>query len=178
MTSSAIDVRSYRIRSNQILLKPTDIDALQCPLCGDLLHDPIQVTACGHRFCRSCIEKCMSHRYVLTILPCDFIYVCIFCSEGPYQCPVDNEEFVRAQVSYFCIHIFCGLKFTPPFFVFPLLSCCIGTHRQRLSQRTSESGNRVCNTTHAMQMEGASNTASGTYIASLVTSNCNRQYFI
>lgn len=161
MTSSTIDVKGYKVYSKQTLLKPTDLDALQCPLCEDILHDPIQVTACGHRFCRSCIEKCMRHRYVHTI--CHVIIIVyvhpFFYSEGPYQCPVDNEEFVRAQVCYFCIHIFCDtLKFTLP------LCSLIGTYRQGLSQRTSESGNRVYNTTYTMQLEGASNTASGNII--------------
>ena len=79
MTSSVFDVKSYRVYSNQTLLKPADLDALQCPSCGDLLQDPVQVTACGHRFCRSCIEECMRHRYVHTIVMSSHCYMCTFC---------------------------------------------------------------------------------------------------
>ena len=32
---------------------------LECPICLYALRDPIQ-TSCGHRFCRSCIEKSLA----------------------------------------------------------------------------------------------------------------------
>ena len=57
------DARYYKIYHNNSLLKSSDVAALLCPSCGGLLRDPVQVTACGDRFCRSCIEKIMSHRY-------------------------------------------------------------------------------------------------------------------
>jgi hypothetical protein len=61
-------------------LEPAEMTNLVCPSCNSILRDPVQVTACGDRFCRSCINHIMSH------------------GEGPYRCPVDNEEFERIEV--------------------------------------------------------------------------------
>ncbi|XP_078244870.1 uncharacterized protein LOC110087273 isoform X2 [Pogona vitticeps] len=33
-------------------------DALACPVCSDLLRDPVMVSGCGHNLCRACVAKC------------------------------------------------------------------------------------------------------------------------
>ena len=62
MSSSKFGMESYRVYSNQKQLKLADLEALICRSCRGILRDPVQVTACGDRFCRSCIETLMSHR--------------------------------------------------------------------------------------------------------------------
>ena len=57
------DVKRCKVYRKQTLLKTTDVETLLCSACSELLRDPVQVTACGDRFCRGCIEKLMSSRY-------------------------------------------------------------------------------------------------------------------
>lgn len=40
------------LRENQTY---ADVRAIVCPLCERPFRDPVQVTTCGHRFCRSCL---------------------------------------------------------------------------------------------------------------------------
>ena len=44
------------------VLKMADLQALLCSICELILMEPMQVTQCGHRFCRTCIETLMSGR--------------------------------------------------------------------------------------------------------------------
>ena len=48
-------------KSGQV--KPSDLVALQCPLCELVLRDPVQVITCGHRFCKGCLEGVTSARF-------------------------------------------------------------------------------------------------------------------
>ena len=41
-------------------LKAEELLAIICSLCGLILREAMQVTQCGHRFCKNCIEKIMS----------------------------------------------------------------------------------------------------------------------
>ena len=34
-----------------------DIESLECPYCKKLLREPRQLIGCGHRYCKSCIDK-------------------------------------------------------------------------------------------------------------------------
>ena len=43
-------------------VNPVD-DDLQCSICQSALRNPV-LTRCGHRFCRGCLERHMSNRYV------------------------------------------------------------------------------------------------------------------
>ena len=45
-------------------VKPSDLAALECPLCTQVLRNPVQVISCGHRFCKGCLELMTSARYV------------------------------------------------------------------------------------------------------------------
>ena len=38
-------------------LKLSELQNLLCCICGYVLREAMQVTQCGHRFCKSCIEK-------------------------------------------------------------------------------------------------------------------------
>ena len=41
-------------------LKAEELQAVICCLCGFILRGAMQVTQCGHRYCKNCIEKVMS----------------------------------------------------------------------------------------------------------------------
>ena len=97
MTSSKLDVKRCRVYSKHTLLKPSDLESLLCPFCGGLLRDPVQVIACGDRFCRCCMDKLMSHRYSV-IIGDESTFYFLRHSDGPYICPVDNDMFVRSEV--------------------------------------------------------------------------------
>ena len=53
-----------RVYSNGVQLKEAELMSLMCPACNGLLRDPVQVTACGDRFCQSCIDRLMRKKYV------------------------------------------------------------------------------------------------------------------
>ena len=38
-------------------LKLSELQTLLCSICGYVLREAMQVTQCGHRFCKTCIEK-------------------------------------------------------------------------------------------------------------------------
>lgn len=57
-----MDVSSV-YNSSGVALKLVEIQALLCSICGFILKEAMQVTQCGHRFCRFCIEKLLSERY-------------------------------------------------------------------------------------------------------------------
>ena len=43
-------------------LKLSELQTLLCSICGYVLREAMQVTQCGHRFCKSCIDKLMTQR--------------------------------------------------------------------------------------------------------------------
>ena len=47
------------VRASDGPLSSTELSSLTCASCGLLLRDPQQVTTCGHRFCRVCIDQIM-----------------------------------------------------------------------------------------------------------------------
>lgn len=59
MAPAVYHVDRYRVYREHSLLKPADLEALSCPLCCGILREPVQVIACGHRYCRQCAEKIM-----------------------------------------------------------------------------------------------------------------------
>jgi hypothetical protein len=69
-----------RVYSNGVQLKEAELMTLMCPACNGLLRDPVQVTACGDRFCQSCIDRLMRK------------------NKAPYKCPVDGTEFNANEV--------------------------------------------------------------------------------
>jgi len=57
------DVNGSCVYSKQgRVLKMADLQALLCSICGLILMEAMQVTQCGHRFCRTCIETLMSEK--------------------------------------------------------------------------------------------------------------------
>ena len=50
------DVSNTTVYSKNGPLKPGELDTLTCPACKKVLKEPVQVIACGHRFCRPCID--------------------------------------------------------------------------------------------------------------------------
>lgn len=40
-----------------------DVDDFKCPICWNVLHDPIQIKKCEHMFCRLCIGKWMDQSH-------------------------------------------------------------------------------------------------------------------
>lgn len=112
MTSLMFDAKSCRVYSKQTQLKAADLQALMCSSCRGILRDPVQVTSCGDRFCRSCIDKLMSNRYLHEhcVDLCDIVLpIFLVHSGGPYRCPVDNEEFVHSQVCKLSVHYIINL---------------------------------------------------------------------
>ena len=61
------DTKGYNIGKSTVYgktgpLKPTELATLTCPACKKVLKEPMQVIACGHRFCRGCIGAFTSGR--------------------------------------------------------------------------------------------------------------------
>uniref|UniRef100_H2YUF4 TNF receptor-associated factor n=1 Tax=Ciona savignyi TaxID=51511 RepID=H2YUF4_CIOSA len=52
----------------------------QCPLCHLPMRDPVQITACRHRYCDTCLQS--------------------FLGEGVFNCPVDHLSLDYAKVIY------------------------------------------------------------------------------
>ena len=38
------------------------MDLFQCPICHDVLRDPVSITNCGHDFCKHCIQDWLKIR--------------------------------------------------------------------------------------------------------------------
>jgi hypothetical protein len=82
------NVKGVTVYSKQgIALKADALQALLCAVCGRVLREAMQVTQCGHRFCKECIEKILNRN-----------------GADDYRCPVDEEKFQRAEV-YFILLI-------------------------------------------------------------------------
>jgi len=58
-------------------------DELKCVVCHLVLRDPLQISSCGHRFCRPCFNRMKNNAYETTT---DFV------------CPVDREVVVLSKV--------------------------------------------------------------------------------
>ena len=61
------DSQGYNIGKSTVYgktgpLKPAELDTLTCPACKKVLKEPMQVIACGHRFCKGCIGAFTSGR--------------------------------------------------------------------------------------------------------------------
>ncbi|XP_017037313.1 E3 ubiquitin-protein ligase NRDP1 [Drosophila kikkawai] len=52
-------------------------EELVCPICSDVLEDPVQSSGCEHAFCRACIEKWMLEKQI---------------------CPVDRSDLLRCHL--------------------------------------------------------------------------------
>jgi hypothetical protein len=75
------DVKNVAVYSRQgNALKLEELRELFCAVCGLILREAMQVTQCGHRFCKSCIEKILSR------------------NDEDYRCPVDEEKFEKEEV--------------------------------------------------------------------------------
>ena len=57
------DVSNTTVYSKDSPLKPAELDTLTCPACKKVLKEPVQVIACGHRFCKGCISALTSGRW-------------------------------------------------------------------------------------------------------------------
>lgn len=111
------DVSNTTVYNKNSPLKPVELDTLTCPACEKVLKEPVQVIACGHRFCKGCISALTSGRWgVLNIVSCWNIrtlhvttqttcekyhsfYFFPLSSEGPFNCLVDGESFEATEVS-------------------------------------------------------------------------------
>ncbi|KFV69530.1 TNF receptor-associated factor 4, partial [Dryobates pubescens] len=44
-----------------------------CPLCGKPMREPVRVSTCGHRFCKTCLQEFLSHLSVyIRVLPGEY----------------------------------------------------------------------------------------------------------
>jgi len=93
-STQGYDIRNTTVYSNTGPLKPNELDTLTCPICKKILKDPMQVIACGHRFCRACVTAFTSG------------------SEGPFSCPIDGEAFEATEIrnDKGCHKEICGLE--------------------------------------------------------------------
>ena len=83
-------MRDYVQRGTVVLedfVNPVD-DDLQCSICQSALRDPV-LTRCGHRFCRGCLERHMSNRYVF-----DELNVKKLCTISQYLKNKENISFL------------------------------------------------------------------------------------
>lgn len=64
-STQGYDISNTTVYSNTGPLKPNELDTLTCPICKKVLKDPMQVIACGHRFCRACVTAFTSGRWDL-----------------------------------------------------------------------------------------------------------------
>ena len=63
MAGYDVDVKNSSVYNKQgRVLTLTELQALICSICGLLLVEAMQVTQCGHRFCKECIETLLSGR--------------------------------------------------------------------------------------------------------------------
>lgn len=87
--SQSLDVYEEKTKRK---VNPDELERFVCPICKNYLCDPVQITECGHRCCRTCVKDANS----LT------------------TCPVDNQTFQNSQVgSPFCC-VFTGLTLSWP----------------------------------------------------------------
>jgi len=63
-SSSGYDTSATTVYSQLGQLKKAQLQALQCSACQLILREPMQVIACGHRFCRCCIQTVMDQGWV------------------------------------------------------------------------------------------------------------------
>ncbi|XP_030377768.1 E3 ubiquitin-protein ligase NRDP1 [Scaptodrosophila lebanonensis] len=42
-------------------------EELICPICADVLEDPVQASGCEHAFCRACIEKWLKQKHICPV---------------------------------------------------------------------------------------------------------------
>lgn len=59
-------------------LGANEIKSLECPYCNMLLRDPQQLLTCGHRYCKSCLERVKN--------------------KSPPKCLVDNEIIIDNEI--------------------------------------------------------------------------------
>ncbi len=45
-----------------------DLEHLLCSRCDKILRNAVQVTACGHRYCRDCLDSIVSDRYTIVCM--------------------------------------------------------------------------------------------------------------
>ena len=88
-----------RVYRNGVQQKEAELMTLMCPSCNGLLRDPVQVTACGDRFCQSCIHGLMRNKCVPEFLSVSQIHkISFFYSTAPYKCPVDGTKLNANEV--------------------------------------------------------------------------------
>jgi len=56
------NVGGATVYNKQGPLKPSDQASLTCSRCKLILREPQQVTSCGHRYCRVCMDQLRSER--------------------------------------------------------------------------------------------------------------------
>ena len=57
------DVSGATVYSKQgTALSRNELSTIVCSVCGLILREAMQVTQCGHRFCKNCIEKILNER--------------------------------------------------------------------------------------------------------------------
>ena len=70
VNTQGFDVSNTTVYSKNVPLKPAELDTLTCPACKKVLREPVQVIACGHRFCKGCISALTSERWGVYTFSC------------------------------------------------------------------------------------------------------------
>ena len=76
--------------TTEIFKNRADLDRYSCLMCGNLLHDPVQL-CCGHRLCLSCADRLVASETGAAPLKCP--------AEG---CDEDIDDEDGAYVNVFC----------------------------------------------------------------------------
>ena len=58
------DIQGTVYDKNGSVKQAKDLQSLTCSMCQFILRDPKQVIACGHRFCKTCIEQLTAKGYL------------------------------------------------------------------------------------------------------------------
>lgn len=84
-------------------MRATDMEALKCGICFNVLRDPVQLITCGCRYCNTCVQALMDNQdRCVRNTQSDFIqslyYLCLFSVS--FNCPIEGEAFTRNDVSW------------------------------------------------------------------------------
>ena len=71
--------------ASEIFKHRGDLDRYSCLICGNLLHDPVQL-GCGHRLCRSCADRLIASKATVLKCPAQDCGEDIDDEDGAYVC--------------------------------------------------------------------------------------------
>ena len=63
MNCTAADTGGYDVEFAENILS-TSLEDIKCAICLLILKEPLQANPCGHRFCKTCIERVPGFGYV------------------------------------------------------------------------------------------------------------------